>query len=298
MILLSDSIIRGLIGEDMRFFAADSRETVNTAYEIHHTTPVATAALGRLLTAAAMMGYMLKNEEDKLTLIIKGDGPLGGIVVTGDSRSCVKGYVYENHVDLPLKSNSKLDVSGAIGKGTITVIQDSGAKEPYSSQIPLVSGEIAEDLTYYFSVSEQTPSAVSLGVLVDRDWSVRRAGGFIIQAMPAANGAVISAIENNLKSMPSITALLENGRSPEDIIEMAAAGLDWRVLDKRPMKFYCSCDKERVEKALISLGRAELDDMLSKDGGAELSCHFCGKTYQFNQTELKELVNSLASSIG
>lgn len=274
----------------IRIFAATTKNTVNDAFKIHKTSPVASAALGRVLTAAALMGRMLKNSDDIITINIKGDGPLKGIVVTGDAFSNVKGYALESIVDLPLKPNGKLDVSGAIGEGSLTVIKDLGLKEPYVSQMPLVSGEIAEDLTYYFAKSEQTPSAVALGVLVDRDYTIRQAGGFIIQILPGAEDGIITALETRLGSMPPITSMLDEGMLPEDIMERLVGDGELNILEKTEIKYFCDCSRGKVEKALIAIGREELGKIIEEDKKATLHCHFCQKDYEFNEDDLKGLL--------
>lgn len=288
-----DYILRGTIGASARIFIANTKETVQKAFELHHTSPVMSAALGRSLTAAAMMGCMLKSDGDLLTITIKGDGPGGGLTVTADSKARVKGYVYNPVVDIPLKENGKLDVQGALGYGSMTIIKDMGLKEPYVGQIPLVSGEIAEDLTYYFAKSEQTPSAVALGVLVDRDYSIKQAGGFIIQMLPNAQEEVISALEEKLARLSPVTTMLEEGMSCEEIFDFITENLEHNVLDKIPVEFYCNCSKEKVEKALISAGKGELTSILEEDGQATLHCHFCNKDYIFNAEELKSLIERL-----
>lgn len=288
-----DYILRGTIGASARIFIANTKETVQKAFELHHTSPVMSAALGRSLTAAAMMGCMLKSDGDLLTITIKGDGQGGGLTVTADSKARVKGYVYNPVVDIPLKENGKLDVQGALGYGSMTIIKDMGLKEPYVGQIPLVSGEIAEDLTYYFAKSEQTPSAVALGVLVDRDYSIKQAGGFIIQMLPNAQEEVISALEEKHARLSPVTTMLEEGMSCEEIFDLIAENLEHNVLDKIPVEFYCNCSKERVEKALISAGKSELTSILEEDGQATLHCHFCNKDYIFDAEELKSLIERL-----
>lgn len=285
-----DRIIRGMIGNAARVFVASTKDTVQKAFEIHHTSPVMTAALGRTLTAGAMMGCMLKSESDLLTVTIKGDGPGKGITVTADPKARVKGYPYEPVVDIPLKPNGKLDVQAAMGFGTLTVIKDMGLKEPYVGQIPLVSGEIAEDITYYFTKSEQTPSAVALGVLVDKDYSVKQAGGFIIQMLPGAEEALISVLEKKISDMENVTAMLDKGMSCEDIFEHICKDLEHTVLDTIPVEYYCNCSRERVEKALISIGRKEIKDILETDGQANLHCHFCGKDYLFDRNDLERIL--------
>ena len=290
---MSDYIVRATAGNgSIRAFAATTGKLVQHAREVHHTSPVASAALGRLLTAAAMMGSMLKGDKDLITLQIRGLGPLKGAVVTSDSKSRVKGYVFNPNVDIPSKYPGKLDVSGAIGEGYMSVIKDIGLKEPYAGRIQLVSGEIAEDLTYYYAQSEQTPSAVGLGVLVDTDTSIRCAGGFIIQLLPDASEEVISKLEESLNRIPYFTDLLDMGKTPEEILGMILEGLDMKILDTIPTEFYCNCTKERVEKALINIGKDELEKIVTEDKKANLHCHFCGKEYDFTEKELAELLES------
>jgi len=289
-----DCIVRATAGNgSVRAFAAETRETVNEAFRIHKTSPVITAALGRTLTAGAIMGYMLKDEEDILTISIKGDGPAGGIIVTADNKPTVKGYCFNNVVDIPLKQNGKLDVSGALGKGSFTVIKDLGLKEPYVGQIPLVSGEIAEDLTYYFAVSEQIPSAAALGVLVDIDYSVKQAGGFLIQLMPDADDKIITALENKMSQIKSVTSMFEKGMSAEDILEDILGEFGLNILDKTGVSFECNCSREKVEKALLSIGKSEIEDIIKNDKKAVLHCHFCNKDYEFDEEYLKKLLLSL-----
>lgn len=288
---MEDYIVRGTAaGGYIRAFAAYTKKTVQTASDYHNTTPVATAALGRMLTAAAMMGNMLKGEKDLVTLQIRSLGPLKGIVATSDSHSRVKGYVFNPNVDIPEKYPGKLDVGGAVGQGYMSVTKDIGMKEPYSGRIQLVSGEIAEDLTYYFSVSEQTPSSVGLGVLVDTDLSIKQAGGFIIQLLPGAPESVISDLENRLNTIPYVTNMLDDGMTPEDILNTILKDMDLKISDKTPVEYYCNCSRARVEKALISIGKEELSKLIDEDHKAELNCHFCNKKYQFTEDELKALL--------
>ena len=258
-----DKIVRATAANaSIRIFAADTKILTETARSRHQTMPVATAALGRTMTAAVMMGTMLKGEDDLLTIRVCGDGPLREITVTADSKATVKGYVGNPGVDLPLNAVGKLDVAGAVGAGHLDIIRDMGLKEPYAGQTPIVSGEIAEDLTYYFANSEQVPSSVGLGVLVDRDLSVKRAGGFIVQLLPFADDEVITKLEENLSSIKSVTGLLDEGKTPEDLIEIIAKGMDPEIVDFAEPKFSCNCSKERVKKALISIGGKELDSMI------------------------------------
>ncbi len=284
---MNDYIVRATAGDgSIRAFAATTRGLVQKAREIHHTSPVASAALGRLLTAAAMMGSMLKGDKDLVTLQIRGDGPLQGIVVSGDCCGRVKGYAFNPNVELPDKYPGKLDVGGAIGAGYLDVIKDIGMREPYAGRIELVTGEIAEDLTYYFAQSEQTPSAVGLGVLVETDTSVRRAGGFMIQLLPGADEGMVSRLEEKLRHVPYVTDLLDAGKTPEEILELLLGDMGLRILDRLPASFSCNCDRQRVEKALISIGREELEKIIEEDGKANLHCHFCAKEYDFTKSDL------------
>lgn len=289
---MTDYIVRAAAADyQIRAFAATTKELAEAARKAHNTSPVATAALGRLLTAGAMMGSMMKGADDVLTLKIKGDGPLGGITVTADSSADVKGYVNNPMVLIHAKPNGKLDVSGAVGRGELTVIRDIGMKEPYVGQTDLVSGEIAEDLTYYYAVSEQTPSSVALGVLMDKDTNtVRQAGGFIIQLMPDASEEVISSLEKRLGEISSVTALLESGMTPEDILKSLLGDMGLQILDRMPARFHCNCSKERVRKAVVSVGRKELEQMIGEGKPIEVNCHFCNTNYEFTVEELKEIL--------
>ncbi|MBR1931160.1 MAG: Hsp33 family molecular chaperone HslO [Lachnospiraceae bacterium] len=273
----------------IRAFACTTRELVEEARQAHNTSPVITAALGRLLSAGAMMGSMLKDEKDLLTLQIKGDGPVGGLTVTADSKGNVKGYANVPDVILPANSVGKLDVGGAVGHGILSVIKDMGLKEPYVGQTALQTGEIGDDLTYYFATSEQVPSSVGLGVLMERDNTVRQAGGFIVQLMPFAEDEVIDRLEENLSKLRSVTALLDEGKTPEQMLELLLDGLDMEILDTFPTAFSCNCDKARVEKVLISIGRQELQSMIEDGEEIEVNCHFCNKHYRFSVEDLQEL---------
>ena len=288
-----DYMIRGTAADDMvRVFAVTTRDTVERARQIHNTSPVATAALGRLLSAGAMMGPMMKGDKDLMTLRIKGDGPIGGITVTADSKGNVKGYPENPNVLIHAKPNGKLDVSGAIGKGYLTVIRDLGLKEPYVGQVELVSGEIAEDMTYYFTTSEQIPSSVGLGVLLDKANFVKQAGGFIVQLMPGVKDEIISVIENNLSGIKSVTSMLDSGMTPEDIAAFLMNGLDFKILEKTPVGFNCGCSRERMAKAVISLGEKEIQEMIDDGEPIELNCQFCKGSYEFSVDELKEMLKS------
>ncbi|MCI9068393.1 MAG: Hsp33 family molecular chaperone HslO [Lachnospiraceae bacterium] len=289
-----DYIVRATAaGGSIRAFAVTSRNLVEEARRRHDTSPAATAALGRLLTAGAMMGAMMKGEKDVLTLRVKGDGPIGGITVTANSRADVKGTVINPQVLLHARADGKLDVAGAVGKGTLTVIRDIGLKEPYSGQIDLVSGEIAEDLTYYYALSEQTPSSVALGVLMNRENTVRQAGGFIIQLMPEAEEDVIAGLEKRLGEIRSVTALLDAGEGPEELLSHVLGNFGLEILDRIPTRFFCDCSKARVKKALISVGKKELEDMIASGEEAEVSCHFCNERYRFEVPELEEILEIL-----
>lgn len=288
---MSDYIVRAMAAnQQIRAFAAVTKDVVETARKAHNTSPVATAALGRLLTGGAMMGVMMKGEKDILTLQIKAGGPLNGITVTADSQGRVKGYVGNPNVCIPANSKGKLDVAGAVGVGFMNVIKDMGMKEPYMGQVALQTSEIAEDLTYYFATSEQVPSAVGLGVLMNKDNTVRQAGGFIVQVMPFAEDAVIDKLEKNVQNITSVTNLLEEGHTPESLLEKVLEGFDIEINDRIPTEFYCNCDKKRVEKALISIGRKDLNELIQEGKEVELNCHFCNTNYVFSVEELKEIL--------
>lgn len=288
---MKDYIVRATAaGAQIRVFAATTQNLVEQAREAHGTSPVATAALGRLLTAGAMMGTMLKGEKDLLTLQIKGDGPIHGITVTADSSARVKGYVDYPKVMLPPNGLGKLDVGGAVGNGMLTVIRDLGLKEPYVGQTVLQTGEIAEDLTYYFAASEQIPSTVGLGVLMEKDNTVKRAGGFILQLMPFAEDEVIEKLEENLKKMPSVTSVLDGGKTPEELLAVVLEGIELEITDTVPTEFYCNCDKKRIEKAIISIGEKDIKEMIEEGKEIEVKCHFCNSAYTFSVEELKELL--------
>lgn len=288
---MSDYIIRATAGGgQIRAFAATTCELVEFARSAHNTSPVATAALGRLLTAGAMMGVMMKGDKDLLTIKIEGDGPIGGLTVTADSKGKVKGYVFHPDVMLPANDKGKLDVAGALGIGVLSIIKDIGLKEPYIGQTILVTSEIAEDLTYYFATSEQTPSSVALGVLMNKDNTVRQAGGFILQLLPDASEEVISGLEEKIKNITSVTSMLDAGMTPEMILEEVLGEFGLEILDKIPAEFSCNCSKERIEKALISVGKEELTNMINDGETIEVNCHFCNKNYLFTIEELKEML--------
>ena len=286
---MEEYIVRATAGDgQIRAFAAVTTNLVEEARKRHDTSPVATAALGRLLTAGAMMGSMMKNETDILTLQIKGSGPLGGITVTADAKARVKGYVDNPDVMLPPK-NGKLDVGGAVGIGLLNVIKDMGLKEPYSGQTVLQTGEIAEDLTYYFATSEQVPSSVGLGVLMNKENTVRCAGGFIVQVMPFVTEEVLGRLEENIQKISSVTTMLDNGHTPEEMLEKVLDGLDVEITDTLPAAFYCNCSRERIEKAIISIGKKEIREMIDEGKEVEVKCHFCNTAYKFQPSELEEI---------
>jgi len=287
---MADYLVRATAANaQIRAFACVTKDTVEAARRAHNTSPVVTAALGRLLTGAAMMGSMLKGEKDLLTIQIHGNGPMGGMTVTADAAGKVKGYANEPQVMLPPNSKGKLDVGGAVGLGFMNVIKDMGLKEPYVGQTVLQTGEIGDDLTFYFATSEQVPSSVGLGVLMEKDNTVKQAGGFIIQLMPFAGEDVIEGLEENLRKVNSVTALLDEGKSAEQILEMLLGNLGVEFTDKMPVSFACNCNKERVSKALISVGKEELKSMIEEGKTIEVNCHFCNTFYHFTVEELKEL---------
>lgn len=286
-----DYIVRATAADhQLRAFAVTSKDIVEKAREIHNTSPVATAAIGRLLTAASMMGSMMKGEKDVLTLQIECGGPIGGITVTADSNADVKGYVNNPNVILPPNAQGKLDVSGALGPGFLNVIKDIGLREPYNGQTHLVSGEIAEDLTYYFATSEQVPSSVGLGVLMDKDNHVRQAGGFIIQVMPDTDDEVIDKLEVRLGEVHSVTEMLDKGMTPEDILNYVLEGMDVEILETVPTQYKCDCSFERVSKVIASLGKKELQEMIDDGKPVEVNCQFCGSHYKFDTEQLKEFI--------
>lgn len=286
----NDYIVRATAAKgQVRAFAVTAKNTAEAARQAHQTSPVATAALGRLLAAGSMMGSMMKGEKDLLTLQIKGDGPLGGITVTGDSCGNVKGYVNNPGVMLPPNQKGKLDVAGAVGAGILNVIKDMGMKEPYNGQTALQTSEIAEDLTYYFATSEQVPSAVGLGVLMEKNNTVKQAGGFIIQLMPFAGDEVIDKLEKRIGELSSVTQLLEDGYTPEMILTQLLGDMELEIQDTLPTRFACSCSVERVEKSLISIGRKELQNMIEEGEEIEVKCHFCNRAYHFSVEHLKKL---------
>ena len=291
---MKHQIIRGMAcNNEIRFFAAYTKETVETARQIHGLSKVATAALGRTLTAGSMMGAMCKDEKEVLTIQIAGDGPLKKVTVTADAHSNVKGLVYDGRVEIDPRSDGHLDVGGAVGHhGMLTVIRDSGFAEPYVGQTALASGEIGDDLTYYFAESEQIPTSVGVGVLVNADGSVQHAGGFIIQLLPTALDDTIDKVEECIKDIEPVTKMLSDGMSPEDICRKVLKGFELETLDSSSPEYRCNCSKERVTNALISLGKNELNEM-AQEPQTEVECHFCDKRYVFSSSEIKKLAESI-----
>lgn len=287
----TDIVVRGEAADGkIRAFAADTRCTVQEARERHQTSPVATAALGRLLTAGAIMGDMLKDPGELMTLSVRGDGPLVGITVTVDPFGHVKGYVGNPDVWLPLNERGKLDVGGAVGHGTLTVVQDQPWGEPYSSQIALLSGEIGDDVAAYFVQSEQIPTSVGLGVLVDTDLSVRRSGGFLVQLMAGHDEELLTQVEERLSGVRSVTDLLEDGMTPTDILQHLLGDLGFEETHRSPVSFHCNCSRERTERVLIALGATELQSLIDDGKPAELRCNFCEEAYTFSVDELRALL--------
>lgn len=288
---MADYIVRATAANaGIRAFAVTGRELVETARNAHDTSPVVTAALGRLMMGGVMMGAMLKGEDDLLTVQVSGDGPIKGMTVTADAKGNVKGYAVEPQVMLPPNTAGKLDVGGAVGRGLLRVIKDMGLKEPYVGQTVLQTGEIAEDLTYYFATSEQVPSCVGLGVLMERDNTVKQAGGFVIQLMPFTEDEVISKLEENIMKFPSVTSVLDEGKTAEEMLGILLDGLGMEITDTMPAQFYCNCDKKRVEKTIISIGKKDIEEMIAENKDIEVNCHFCNTSYTFSIGELKELL--------
>lgn len=274
-----------------RAFVADTTELVGKAVKIHDLFPVAAAALGRTLTAASIMGLDLKDESEGLSIQICGDGPLGNIVTAADCHGNVRGYVDEPHVDIPLKNN-KLDVSGAVGTGFLAVAKNMGMKEPYVGRVDLQTGEIAEDIAYYFMSSQQTPSVVALGVLVDVDYTIKAAGGYMIQLLPGADDEIISKLEANVYTLEPVTEMLEKGYDTKRMAHEILLGFDYDILFEANPKYKCNCSRERMERALVSIGERELSSLIDEQGSAELNCQFCGSKYNFDKQQLTELLEA------
>ncbi len=286
---MKDYIVRATAANgQVRAFAATTKDVVETARKDHNMSPIATIALGRLLTGGAMMGTMMKNDTDVLTIQIKGNGPLGAMTVTAEPNGHVKGCVANPQAMLPLK-DGHMDIAGAVGIGVLSVIKDIGLREPYVGDTILITSEIADDLTYYFATSEQVPSSVGLGVLMNKDNTVKEAGGFIIQLMPNASDEFIDKLEKRIKEIKSVTQMLEQGMTPEEILEHIFEGMELQILDKIPTEFYCNCSKERVSAAVISVGKQELKKMIDDGEPIEVNCHFCNSHYKFSVEELKDM---------
>ena len=291
---MSDYLVRGLgFNGNVRAFAARTTETVGEAQRRHDTWPTTTAAIGRSMTAAVMMGAMLKGE-DKITVKIEGNGPIGPMVIDANAKGEVRGFVTNPQVHFELNSVGKLDVRRAVGtEGFMTIVKDLGLREMFTGQTPIVSGEIAEDFTYYFASSEQVPSSVGLGVLVNPDTSVLAAGGFIIQLMPGCDEETITAIEKQLENIEPVSKMIEKGLTPEEILEAVLGKGNVKILDSMPVEFNCPCSKERFGAAIMSLGVQEIQEMIEEDGGAEAQCHFCLEKYQFDQQNLEDLIDEI-----
>jgi len=289
---MSDYILRAIDKEGtMRVFVASTSNIVEEARKIHNTTPTATAALGRTLTATSIMGIMMKGEKDTISVQFRGDGPIGTVLAVSNSRGEVKGYVGDPSVDLPLKDDGKLDVGGAVGKhGRLIVVKDLGLKEPYVGQSNLITGEIGEDLARYFAYSDQQPSAVALGVLVDRDMSVRAAGGYIVQVMPNISNEALEKLESRITSAEPISMLIDRGDTPEDILDYLFGDFEMEIKDKIEIQLKCDCSEDRIEKALISIGEKELKEIIEEEGKAELVCHFCNSKYHYDKEGLERLL--------
>lgn len=288
---MEDYIVRATAAnETIRAFAVRSTEMTAKARELHYTYPVVTAALGRLLSAGAMMGSMMKGDKDKLTIQMNGDGPIGQLTVTVDSHGNVKGFPANPAVDIPLKKPGKLDVGAAVGHGIMTVSMDLGLDEPYNGQVEIQTGEIGDDLAYYFTVSEQTPSAVGLGVMIDTDSTVKEAGGFILQLMPGASEETISALEEKVASAEPVTTMMEKGMTPEDILSYYLDGLDLKILEKQPVRFHCDCSKEKVASALATISKKDLEGLINDGEEIEVKCHFCNSAYKYSVDEVRAML--------
>ena len=291
---MGDYIVRAIAGDgQIRAFAATTKELVEKARQLHNTSPIASVALGRLLTGGAMMGTMMKNDADILTIQIKGNGPIGTMTVTADATGKVKGFVSNPEVMLPPTKDGKLDVAGALGIGVLSVIKDIGLKEPFVGDTILVTSEIGDDLTYYFATSEQVPSSVGLGVLLNKDTTVEQAGGFIIQLMPDATEETIEKLEKRIKEIKSVTEMLEQGMTPEDILEHILGDMNLEILDQIDTEFHCNCSKDRVSKAVMSIGAKDIQSMIDDNKPIEVNCHFCNSHYTFSVEELKEMLEAV-----
>lgn len=290
---MSDKLIKAITKDGfLRIYALDATKTVETARKYHNLSPVCSAALGRLMSAGLMMGGMLKGDEPTLTLQVKGDGPIGMLVSVSDTNGNVKGYCANPLVDIPLKENGKLDVGTAVGKGMLGVIKDLKIREPYVGQVPLQTGEIGDDIAYYYMQSEQTPSVVALGVLVDRDYSIKCAGGYIIQVMPECDEKTLSRLENSIGGLMSVTEMLNRGMTVRDMIDYVMLGFETEVLEESGVQYHCDCSYERMERAIVSLGRQQINEIIEDTGEAEICCHFCDRKYKFDSEKLRGLMRS------
>ncbi|ABO49877.1 Hsp33 protein [Desulforamulus reducens MI-1] len=290
---MQDYLVRAVASDgNFRIFSARTTNTVEEARTRHNSWPVATAALGRTMTAALLMGANLKGE-DTLSIRVLGDGPLGAIIVTSNAKGEVRGYVQEPQIHLPSTPEGKLAVGAAVGKGHLHITKDLGLKEPFTGSVELVSGEIAEDFAHYLTTSEQTPSAVSLGVLVDTDNSVVAAGGLILQLLPGAGEEVLEILEQNLRQLPHLSSLIKNGETPEDIIKRVTKGIEMKFLESNPVGFSCQCSRERLENLLVGIGKDEVTSMLQEQGAAEINCHFCAENYHFDKKDLQRILKRI-----
>jgi len=286
-----DYLLRATAAEgQIRVFVCTTRDTAEEQRKLHNTSPIATAAIGRLMSAALMMGVDLKGEKDLITLSVKGDGPMKSLVATADSHGTVKATCANPYVILPAKADGHLDVGGAVGKGVLSVIRDNGLGEPYVGQTQLLSGEIAEDVNAYFSISEQIPSSVGLGVLLNKENTVEASGGFIIQLLPFAEESLLDKLEEKLKTVHSVTDLLKDGHTPESLLDFLLGDFSPEIHEKRELSYFCNCSRERVEKALISLGKKEIESLISDHKAQEVRCDFCNKRYIFTEAELEALL--------
>lgn len=290
---MGDKLIKAITKDGfLRIYAVRTTETVETARKYHSLSPVSAAALGRLMTAGLMMGAMLKGDEPTLTLQVRGDGPLGMMAAVADSKGSVKGYCANPVVDMPLNDKGKLDVGGAVGSGVLGIIKDLKMKEPYIGQVPLQTGEIGDDIAFYFMQSEQTPSVVAFGVLVDRDYSIKCAGGYIIQVMPECDEKTLSKLENSIGGLMPVTEMLDKGMSLEEILKYVMLGFETEVLEETEVGYRCDCSKERMERAVISLGKEQIQSIIDESGEAELCCHFCDRKYTFGKEELERFLEA------
>jgi len=292
---MKDKLIRATAKDgQVRIIAAITTELVNEATKTHECMPTASAALGRMLTGGVLMGAMLKNDTDSLTIQIDGGGEAKGITVTAHNDGSVKGYIGNPKIDLPLNEKGKLEVGGAIGKnGYLKVIKDMGLKEPYVGQVPIYTGEVGDDIAYYFTVSEQTPSAVALGVLVDTDLSIKAAGGFIIQMMPGASEFLADIITYRLEEIPSVTSMIEKGMTIEEILEFVFEDMDLKIYDSLVPEYKCDCSRERVERVLMSIGKNDLQEIYDDGKTEEILCHFCNKAYDFKPEDIKKILDDI-----